>query len=79
MKKLFTFTLAAATLIGFSACSNDEENVLSDKGYINLGVTIDNTLATRATQDATVADWYAVVTNGDGDAVFGTLSAGQAE
>ena len=74
MKKLFTFTLAAATLIGFSACSNDEENVLSDKGYINLGVTIDNTLATRATQDATVADWYAVVTNGDGDAVFGTLA-----
>lgn len=74
MKKLFTFALAAATLVGFSACSNDEENVLSDKGYINLNVTTDDMVATRATQNATVADWYAVVTNGDGDAVFGTVA-----
>ena len=63
MKKLFTFALAAATLVGFSACSNDEENLDATMGYINLGVTIDNAIATRATQNATVADWYAYVTD----------------
>ena len=76
MKKLFTLALAAATLAGFSACSNDEQhNIDSTKGYINLGVTTDNTLATRAIQDAPVAKWYAVVTNEDGDYVYGTAGS----
>ena len=70
MKKLFTFALAAATLIGFGACSNDEENALSDKGYINLNVTTDDMVATRATQNATVADWYALVSVTGGDIVY---------
>ena len=73
MKKLFTLALAATTLLGFSACSSDEENVKADKGYLNLGVTMDNAIATRATQNANAAEWYAVVTNGDGDAVYGTI------
>lgn len=75
MKKLFTFALAAATLVGFSACSNDEENALSDKGYINLNVTADQIVATRAAVDAPVAEWYALVTNSDGTPVFGTTAS----
>lgn len=74
MKKLFTFALAAATLVSFNSCTSDEENVNADKGFISLGVTIDNTVATRAIQNANAAEWYALVTNGDGDAVFGAIA-----
>ena len=71
MKKLFTFALAAATLVGFSACSNDEENVLSDKGYINLNVSADQIVATRAAADLT--QWVAVVkSQATTNFVFGT-------
>ena len=78
MKKFFTFALAAATLVGFNACMNEEDGLDANKGYINLGVTIDDAVVTRATQNATVADWYALVTNSDGDAVFGTLPSTKA-
>lgn len=64
MKKFFTFALAAATLVGFSACSNEEQNINADKGYINLGITMDEMVATRAT--ATASEWYAYVTDNDG-------------
>lgn len=65
MKKLFTFALAAATLVGFSACSNDEDGIDSSKAYLKLGITSDNAVTTRATQDAVVTNWYAFVEGTD--------------
>ena len=61
MKKLFTFALAAATLVGFSACSNEEDGIDSSKAYLKLGITSDNAVTTRATQNAVVTEWYAFV------------------
>ena len=76
MKKLFTFALAAATLVGFSACSNDEENVSNDQCRIILGVTTENSIATRAegTPVQDISNWYAIVTQefGDNDVAYGT-------
>ena len=71
MKKFFTFALAAATLVGFNACTNEDSNLDANMGYIKVNVTTDE-VATRA--NANAAEWYAVVTNGDGDAVFGTVA-----
>lgn len=69
MKKLFTFALAAATFVGFSACSNDEENVKANMGYIDLNVSTDQILTTRA--DADASTYYALISNGS-DYVYGT-------
>ncbi len=75
MKKLFTIALAVAAFVSFNACTSEDGYLDKNKGYIKLGVTIDDAIATRATQNANVAEWYAVVTNGDGDPVFGTVAA----
>lgn len=67
MKKFFTYALAAATLVGFSACSNEEDGIDASKAYLKLGISVDNALATRATQYPTITDWYAFV---EGSAVI---------
>lgn len=70
MKKFFTFALAAATLVGFNSCTNEDSNLDANMGYIKVNVTTDE-VATRA--NANAAEWYAVVTNGESFA-FGTTT-----
>lgn len=63
MKKNSIFALAAvAAMLSFTSCSNESELVGNESlATIELNITNDNALATRAVQNATVADWFAKV------------------
>ena len=76
MKKFFFSARAAVAMLNLTSClSEDEVNLTKgEKGYINVKVSAENELVTRAAQTVTqVGNWYAVVNNGTSD-VYGTAA-----
>lgn len=64
MKRILTILSCTALL--FAACQQTDEPILTDgKGHIQLRLSADNGVSTRAMQDVEdVSTWYAVVSNG---------------
>ncbi len=64
MKRILTILSCTALL--FTACQQTDEPILTDgKGHIQLRLSADNGVSTRAMQDVEdVSTWYAVVSNG---------------
>lgn len=65
MKRILTILSCTALL--FSACQQaDEPTLTGGKGHIQLRLSADNGVSTRAMQDVEdVSTWYAVVSNGN--------------
>lgn len=64
MKRILTILSCTALL--FTACQQTDEPILTDgKGHIQLRLSADNGVSTRAMQDVEdISTWYAVVSNG---------------
>lgn len=84
MKKFFMCAVAVAATMSLTSCLSEEEVNLNkageEKGYINVNVSSDNKLVTRAVQNvADPSSWYVTITGTDSySGQIGSATAGLA-
>lgn len=68
MKKYLMTAVAALAAASFTSCSNEVdmfEPISSEKATIDLNITNDDAVVTRAIQNATTSEWWAKMGNND--------------